>query len=489
MSLKTFAKNTFVYSIGSIAVRFSTFLLIPLYIHYLSVPDFGLLSVLILTTQILIMIMDFGIMPSIIRFTDEYEKSNSRGELLGSSLLINLLTGVTIVVISVLLISPLLQYLFRLSSGLLYSLLIAASAIFQCLSINLLAHFRAINKAKFFIYVSISLTLLYLFTTIIFVVYFGWGIKGVLLGQVISYGLIWIYLMTVIFRRSLIRVSKNTLKKLLRFGFPLMFARGGDLVLDASILYMLGYFTSLIDVGIFSLATKLASILLVLLITPFQLSYEPYIYSQLDDSELPKRISKILTYMVVVFVFLGLTLLIGLKGFIAIIAPEEYSSAYSLVFFILPVYLFRGISSISQALIHIQKNTYITGWTISISTILCLILGYFGIKFLGIWAAIVISNLYWLSIALVLMIFGQKKYPILLEKEKLLSLAGAYVIINFLFFQFKDFNVIIFFAIATIILFLLGYLLFKFNFFDKQEKQVINVSFNKALNWLGVRTI
>ncbi len=86
MSLKVFAKNTFVYSIGSIAVRFSTFLLIPLYTHYLSVSDFGLLSVLILTTQILIMTVDFGIMPSIIRFTEDLVSASSiSSETRGSS--------------------------------------------------------------------------------------------------------------------------------------------------------------------------------------------------------------------------------------------------------------------------------------------------------------------------------------------------------------------------------------------------------------------
>jgi len=489
MSLKVFAKYTLIYSIGNIAVRLSTFLLIPLYTHYLSVTDYGLLSTMLLTTQILVMLIDFGMMPSLIRFSNEYEKENETGLLLGSSILINLLSGFIISIVSLFLIKALFELSFNISTGLQYSILMIGSSIFQCYSLNLLSHFRAINKAKFFIIISITQTIIYLFTTILFVIRFGWGINGVFLAQIFSYGFFWVILLFFIIKDNKLKASKSTIKKLIKFGSPLIFARGGDLILDAFMLYTIGYFVNLAEVGIYSLAVKIASILLVLLIVPFQLSYEPYIYSQLEEKELPERISKIFTYLILVFVFSAIILLTLFKYFITIIAPPEYYPSYYLIFFIIPIYAFRGINSISQTLIHIQKRTNITGIIVFIFTVVAIIPGYFLIKNFGIYAAILISNLYWFSVSFVLFIFGQKLYPIKLESKRLIYLITIYLSFNIIIYSLSYTKILIFYPIISALLILVFYVLLKINFFDIKERTIMHNSFAKLLNLIRLKVV
>lgn len=482
MSLKLFAKYTVIYSIGNIAVRLSTFLLIPLYTHYLSIADYGLLSTMLITTQILVMLIDFGMMPTLIRFSSEYERNNSTGLLLGSIIVINIFSAIIITVLSFFIISSILKLTFNISTGYKYSLLMLGSSILQCYSLNLLSHFRAINKAKFFILVSISQTLIYLLTTILFVAKFGWGIDGVFLAQIIAYGLFWVLLLFVIIRDNKLDSSKATVMKLIKFGFPLIFARGGDLILDAFMLYTIGYFTDLSQVGIYSLATKMASILLILLIVPFQLSYEPYIYSQLEERELPERISKIFTYLILIFVFSSILLLSIFKFLINIIAPQEYYHSYYLIFFIIPIYAFRGITSVSQTLIHIKKKTNITGVTILISTFVAVILGYILISKFGIYAAILVSNLYWVTVALVLFIFGQKLYPIKVDRKRLSYLILVYLLFNICIYNLSFTNFFTFYLLIITLFVLLILALLRTNFFTKNEKAVINNLFRKTFN-------
>lgn len=484
MSLKIFAKYTLLYSIGNIAVRLSTFLLIPLYTHYLSVSDYGLLSTMLLTTQLLVMLIDFGMMPSLIRFSNEYEKQNKTGELLGSSILINAITAIIFGIIFIYLLKSILEISFNIPSGFNYSLLIILSSIFQCFSLNLLSHFRAINKARFFIIVSISQTIAYLFITIFFVININMGIEGILLAQIIAYGLFWIFLLLVIMRYNKLKPSNDTLLKLIKFGFPLIFARGGDLILDSFILYTLGYFSSLKQVGIYSLSTKIASILLVLLIVPFQLSYEPYIYSQLEEKDLPQRISKIFTYLIFTFILSSVILLSMFKFLITIVAPQEYYYSYFLIFFIIPIYAFRGINSISQALIHINKKSNITGSVVLITTAVALFLSYFLIKIFGIYAAICISNLYWFSIAIILFYFGQKYYPIKLEYKRLSFLVLVYILFNIIIFNLSYLNYSIFYLIIIALIILTSYLIKLFNFFDNQEIKFFSSSLNKIVSFV-----
>lgn len=484
MSLKVFARSTLIYSIGNIAVRLSTFLLIPLYTHYLSVMEYGLLSTMLLTTQILVMLIDFGMMPSLVRFSNEYEKENNTGLLLGSSILINLFSGLIVAIITIFFIKTLFELSFNISAGLQYSFLMIASSVFQCYSLNLLSHFRAINKAKFFIVISITQTIIYLLTTVLFVVKFSWGINGVFLAQIFSYGIFYIILLLFIIRDNQLKVSRSTISKLIKFGSPLIFARGGDLILDAFMLYTIGYFVNLAEVGIYSLAVKIASILLVLLIVPFQLSYEPYIYSQLEEKELPDRISKIFTYLILIFVFSSIVLLTVFKYFITIIAPPEYYSSYRLIFFIIPIYAFRGINSISQTLIHIQKRTNITGIIVFTLTIMAIIPGYFLIKSFGIYAAILISNLYWFSVSSVLFFFGQKLYPIKLESKRLIYLILIYIVFNIIIYSLSDARILIFCLVISCLLILTFYLLLKSRFFDVKERTVLHNSLTKLLSFI-----
>ena len=489
MSLKIFAKNTAVYSIGTIAVRISTFLLVPLYTHYLTVSEYGLLATLLLTTQILIMLIDFGMMPTLIRFADEFEKKNNTSFLLGTMVFVNLISGIIGLIFSVFVIRIILELVFNIESGFNYAILIAVSAIAQCFTLNLLTYFRSINKAAFFILNSILLTVLYLILTILFVTQLRWGIEGILLSQIVSYGSFLIFIIIKIVKDVGLKISWHSLTEMIRFGFPLMFMRGGDLVFDASILYMLGYFTSSTDVGIFSLATKLASILLVLLITPFQLSYEPYIYSQLDDKNLYERISKIFSYLLLIFVFSSLILQIALRGVILILAPAEYFSAYYLIFFILPIYAFRGINSISQTLIHIHKATNITGFTVSIFTLLYIGVGYLLLPNFGILAAILTTNLYWISTTTVLLLVGQKKQPVKFETKRIIILLSIYCVFSATVYFLIDFELIAFYLITLITLFVIFYFIIKSRFFNDKEKTILANFSLKILDWLKFRFV
>ena len=77
MSLKNLTKSTLIYSVGTIIIRVSAFVLIPFYTHSLSVSDYGLLSALLLTSQIIIPIVDFGVVSSLMRFMKEFDETNS----------------------------------------------------------------------------------------------------------------------------------------------------------------------------------------------------------------------------------------------------------------------------------------------------------------------------------------------------------------------------------------------------------------------------
>ena len=479
MSLKNLTKSTLIYSVGTIIIRVSAFVLIPFYTHSLSVSDYGLLSALLLTSQIIIPIVDFGVVSSLMRFMKEFDETNSGGDLLGSSILINLLAGFFIIAVSGITLGPLFKAFLQIEDVFVYAILVSTASVMQSLCVNTISYFRARNQGMMFTVFSVIVAVLVSVLTIMFVVKFNFGIKGVFEAQIIGYFLLWIIPLKIISRKVKYRVSKKTLNKLIKFGFPLIFARSGDLVKSTIAIYMLTYFVGLEQVGIFSLASRLTMIVQVILILPFQLSYEPYIYSSIGDPDLSRRISKITTYLLIAFVIVSFSLVFVFRDFMGVIAPKEYFDSYYLVFLLMPAQVFRGFTYISQSLLLIKQKSNLTGIVSVISTVLSIILSYFCIKYYGIMGNIFAINIYWLGLGIALFILGDREIHVKMETARLLILGFINLISLAAVYLLADSSPVIFYSILPVSFVIIFLMLYLFKFFDSEEKRMIRKSFKK----------
>ena len=198
MSLKNLTKSTLIYSVGTIIIRVSAFVLIPFYTHSLSVSDYGLLNTLLLTSQILIPIVDFGVVSSLMRFMKEFDDKKASGELLGSSILINLSMGVLIVAISGLTLGPIFKTFLQIEDIFVYAILVSGASVLQSLCVNTISYFRARNQGMMFTVFSIAVAVIVSLLTILFVVHFNFGIKGVFEAQMIGYLVLWLIPLKII---------------------------------------------------------------------------------------------------------------------------------------------------------------------------------------------------------------------------------------------------------------------------------------------------
>lgn len=470
MSLKTFSKSLVVYSVGVIALRLVTFILIPIYTHHLSVSEFGLLMILLGTTDVFISIIDFGTLRSIVRFSNEYEQNNKRGLILGSSLIISFISGLSVLILAIIFLPKVFNFFFNVPEVSNYAVLVVLVSIFSTISSNILSYFRALNNVKYFTVYSILMAVGFAIATVFFVVFLGWGITGVLLAQICIYGLFTLILLIHLYRKKALSYSKETIKLVLEFGFPLIFARLSEGSIGTVISYMLSFFASLKEVGIYSLANKMTQVITVLVITPFQMSYEPYIYTQLNENDLDKKISRIVTYFIIGFVTITILLLIVYRDLIKIMAPSEYYSAFYLSFFLVPLYLFKGIQQVAQSLLHIKNFTKSTGWAMTSSAIVSIVVGFFTLKPYGIWAAVFANNLYWFLITIVLLKLGLKTFYIRFEKKRIITLGLVYLIFNFSIYFLADTSTILYYSLIILLIIIVFVLLIYRDFFNNEEK-------------------
>ena len=473
MSLKSISKNTLIYSIGTLALRFTTFLLIPLYTHYLTKSEFGLLQTLLLTIQIIITINDVGTRSALMRFFHEFDAINKLDDLLGSSLSLNFLTGLLLISISFFIPDSFLSEIFNIKeipNLLLYTIIVG---VLQTLSLNILSYFRALDQGFIYMLVSLLTSFFLIITTYVFLVIFNLGIVGVLWAQSFTFALMWIMVLIWVVKEQGIKISFKTVSQLFKFGFPLIFAMSGDLIINTSGNYLLGYFNNLEEVAIFSLAYKIAAISIMLLIGPFQMAYEPFIFRNKNNSDIKKLISKISTYVLIAYTILSIGILLIFKDLISLIGNNNYNDSYYLLFLLLPGIGFTLFNYIGQSLLHFNNKTKLTGTIVLFSTVLSLFVSYFLIKYLGTIGLVISLNFYLLLSSLLLLYYGIKEVKIELEIKRIFIISifgvGSFITIYLLSFAASS----TFYIISCLLLVGSSSILYFTNFFDLKEKETL----------------
>jgi O-antigen/teichoic acid export membrane protein len=419
MDLKLFGKNAVIYAIGNLALRTASFLMIPIYTHFLSVNDYGLLATLLLVTQIMVIFMDVGTRKGFMRFAPEYEDKNQIGHVIGSSIGITLMSGLVVTGICLLFLQPLFRGVLHTNQVLGYIILTCCSALVQSLYLYITSYYRAKEEGIKFMIASFSALALLVVTSLVFFLILHQGVQGALMAQIITYGSLWLVVSLNVFSKTNIGFSRELIEKLFRYGFPLVFAMAGNVATEISGMFFLSYFANLEEVAIYSLGYKIAQIASMALILPFQLAYEPFVYAYIDKPEIRATIAKLLTYLMFAFTFVAFGIAFISRDLLQVIAPPEYFAAYLIIFLILPEVAFKGVYYIGESLLSAKNKTQIIGIIVIIFTALSFLLNYLFIPHWGRYGVIFVTNLTTISVAMLLMALGMRVFPIPLEMRRL----------------------------------------------------------------------
>lgn len=474
MQLKLFGRNATIYAFGNIGLRISSFLLIPLYTHTLSIEEYGTLATLLMTIQILLAIMGFGTQRSFTRFATEYDNQNKTGLLFCSILQLNLVSGMIVTSITLILFKSVLGSVLHFENVTKYILLACGVALTQSLFLNIINYYRTFNEGLKYAISSVSAAILMILLTLIMLLKFNMGIPGVLLAQILTYGILGFLISLNIVYKNGLGFSSGVLKEIAIFGFPLIFSTSADLVLDTSALYFLGFFSDFKMVAIYSIGYKLAQIAGMVLILPFQLAYEPFVFANTQNPELKITISKLLTYLMLLFSFVALGIVFVSRKLLPVIAPPEYTQSYLIIFLILPGIAFKGVHYVGQSLLHIKNRSYVTGINATIFTILSVLFNFIFVKLYGFYGAALVFNFTMIGSALVLIIIGMKTFPIPLERIRLIITGFLAFSFLTLVFLLRTSEFYIYYTTIPLIALLIFGLLFYFNFFNDEEKIHIN---------------
>ena len=484
-------KNTFtttvIYSLGNLSSKVIGFILLPLYTDYLSVSEYGILAILEATAQILIGIFGFNLTTSMMRWCASEKSLKSQKEIISSSFFTIVIIATIFSLVTIPNSGLISNLIFSSNKYELYVSILLLSISFGIISNAPLEVIRFREKATFYIFLTITKFILIVLLNIYFIVYENMGVEGVILSQLIGYIYILIIAAPFLFKNIIFSFKISIILEMIKFGLPLVFSTSALLALSLGDRYIIRFFIDDATVGIYSLGHKVASVINVLILQSFQMSFLPIAYKKINDENASRYFSKIATYLVFVLVFSGLVISIFSYEVIKTFSVnKDYWESYFVVPFVTLAFVFKGMQYVFALPFHFAKKTTKIAYIVTFAAFLNLLLNIVLIPKFGYLAAAVVMVLSYILMSILYYVFGKDYYSIPFEMVKFVKiiLTGLLLYLPVLFITDMELELRLPIKLILIVFFFI--LLYYSNTFEPIEIEKISNSWDKwknPFNW------
>jgi O-antigen/teichoic acid export membrane protein len=380
-------KQSMVYWIGTMLSKMIGFLLIPLYTRYLLPKDYGTLELIALTADVLAILIGAQITTAVFKFYHQEKEQSYKKAVISTSIAgIAVIAGISFFVLGLNAVH-ISSFLFGHADNAVLLQLMFLGYFFSVLEEVPLAYLRLQDKAKTYVVITMFQIFMMIGLNIYFVAVMNYGVFGILLGMSISFSITCIVLLYKTFIVTGFEVVFAKLFSMLRYSAPLIPATLSMFVINFSDRYFLNYYTSLDDVGIYSLAYKFGFILTPLVVTPFYLIWQSKMFEFYEDENRTALYNNVMS----VFLFMVCCGYLAIAGYIddalRIMVTDKYYSAGLYVPIIAAAYLFNGINQMFLAPLYAEKKTKRIGLINAMSAGLNVALNYLLIPVYGIIGA------------------------------------------------------------------------------------------------------
>ena len=369
MNSSRLVKSSTLYLIGNLAQRAVSVIMIPLYTRYLSPADYGIMEIVELAISIVVITLGYSaIAQSMVRIYYDWKDSEDRNAVISTATLTLMVLGIFVTAGAMFGAIPVSQLLFSTSDQTsLVRAFFVASYFGNLVEISL-AYERLRDRPVFFVSYNIVQLVVSVILNVYFLVVWRSGIWSFVQARLIVGSLGAIYLTVRTLRETGIAWRVEPLRRMLKFGSPLILSAVCFFIIHFSDRFFLVRFSSLAEVGIYSLAYKAGFIITMFVGQPFGRVWNVSLYEFVDRERWQEYFARVAR----IFVFCLFVAAVGLSVFADVILRVATSPAFQTAAQILPVialaYVFREVGDFFRNILYINKERSVH---ISIVTVFC----------------------------------------------------------------------------------------------------------------------
>jgi O-antigen/teichoic acid export membrane protein len=399
--LRQFSKDTLLYGLGKGVKKFIGLLLLPMYTRALSPAEFGIVDSLGALLFFISVFFTLGLDSSTSYFYFKEQNENSRGQILYTAFVLRLLAIIPATALSFF-AHPISKLMFGTEqyagAVLITFLLIPANIIMSEQELV----YRFNRKAWNYNVITISKSLCNIVGGIILVVQLKWSVLGAQLASLFSTIAIVLFSFVTYTRfRYTFKFNRGIAKKLIRYGFPLIWASLGVWVYSVSDRFFLIHYKSLDDIGFYSIGSTFSQpiglINMAVQMSFGVLFYEVYHGETGELKTKSKQLMKQILYLYIsVATVLALALCIFSYEILEVVATTRYVKGIVVIPILTCSLIFAQIIEIVPAGISLSEKTWHFTWIIFVAAIVNAGLNFIFIPALGYMGAAIttlIANL------------------------------------------------------------------------------------------------
>lgn len=412
---KRLINNTIIFFIGSLGSKFIQFFLVPLYTYALTTEQYGVTEIVLTASNVLMPVFSVSIADGLLRFG--LDKNLKKEDVLKNSILIVLVGTVLSIVLA-----PVFKLYGGLNNWIIYFLLILNLRIYRdVFAINLKIH----NKNIYFALDSIIYTFVLCGFSVLFLTILKMGIVGYFMSYIVA-NIISIIYLNIVGKpiRDLLKgkINKDLMHDLLVYSIPMIANGIAWWVITASDRFVLQYFKGEASVGIYSVASKIPT-----LISTFSgVFMQAWIISAVTefDEEREKKFYSKVFHKYYVAMFMAATCLISIvRLFMRFYVSPDFQIAWKYTPLLIGGAVYSGIFAFYVGIYAAAKNSKNVTITTIIGAIINIVLNCILIPCIGIQGAVIATYVAWFITAVIRIIDTKKILNFYIDYKRLVILA------------------------------------------------------------------
>ena len=429
MSLRKLARASAIYTLGNIAPKLGAFVLLPVYVRFLTPSEYGSVSLLVSVSNVLSLLLTFGVDAALMRLHFDLQ-GRERATLYSTLSLFSLVTSGVATLVAAAVLAPFFPQLFAgipfWPLGALALLVAFANAVQYVPSVL----FRATGQAGRFVLVNLSAFVIGSLSSVVLIVFVHLGAAGMLLGQLLGALAIFAIAIVIVSRLGPWAFSRSSLVAALRFGLPIMPHAIAGWALRLSDRWLIGLLIGLpvlqaqAAIGVYSFGYQIGFVVSII-VTSFNAAWSPYFFRVGHEASGPRLFREITTLVIAGLLVIAVGLAVLSPEIVTILANARYAEAVDVLPVIAFASVFQGLYTMLVTVVFLTKRTSQLALLTLASALLNLGLNVFLIPRLGIIGAAWSTLAAYAFFAIGTGVYGGRTYPIRLDLPRLALLTAS----------------------------------------------------------------
>ena len=383
----TAVRHSFIYGMGGVLVRLLGFLLLPFFTHYLSPRDYGVLEILDTSMSLLGMFLNMGITAALLRYYGAAQTKEERRKVVGTVFVFAVTTGLLVFALGLAALPTASRLIFGPTIPPTYLLLSFTYFVLGYIGNIPVTYLRAKESSGRVVWIDTLGTLGILILSIVFLAGFKMAILGMLLSSLIVGCVKLVVVVKWMVPDMSLRLDWNLLRRILRFGAPLVFANLTIFILNFSDRFFLQRLASLEVVGIYALGYKFGYLLNFIVIQPFNMMWQARMYAVARRPDAQQVFAQVFALYSYALILAALGLSLVSREVVRLMVDPRYAAGAQVVGIVALAYVFLGIAYYVQLAMYLNHRTGLVGGVSAMAAVVNIGANYFFISRFGMMGA------------------------------------------------------------------------------------------------------